>query len=68
MPKTLTVDEALGALIKAKNTVGGNAVLVLSLTDSGISDCNVNDIVIIQDVDNAYVEVQARHDELNDIP
>ena len=62
--KTLTVDEALVILQCAKEKVGGNACLILSLTKSAISDCDVNDMVIQSDGENRYVEVRATHPEL----
>jgi hypothetical protein len=64
MAKVLTVDAALAILTKAKKQVGGDAPLVLSLADSEMADCNVNDIVVINDGENQYVEVQAHNAEL----
>jgi hypothetical protein len=61
----LTVDEALKILQKAKQELGGNACLILSLSSSGIQDVDVNNMVIINDKDNAYVEVQVLHEDLN---
>lgn len=66
MKKILTVDQALAILTEAKKQMGGEAALILSLTDSGIPDADVNDMVIQYDKDNAYVEVQVSHPYLED--
>lgn len=65
MRKILTVDQALAILTEAKKRVGGKAALVLSLTDSELHDVSVNAMVIQNDESNAYVEVQAFHEDVN---
>jgi hypothetical protein len=60
----LTVDQALRILLEAKHQMGGDAALILSLSDSELQDVNINDMVIRNDNLNAYVEVQAHHEEL----
>jgi hypothetical protein len=64
MSKVLTVDKALEILSRAKKRVGGDAALILSLSDSELYDVNVNNMVICKDKDNRYVEVQVKHDGL----
>jgi hypothetical protein len=64
MEKVLSVDAALAILTKAKKQMGGDACLILSLSGSGIMDCNINNMVIQNDGENRYVEVRARHPEL----
>lgn len=66
MQKILTVDAALAILIEAKNKVGGDAPLVLSLTDSELADQNVNNMEIIDVDESQYVEVQVKHSDLAD--
>jgi len=60
----LTVDKALEILKKAKKQVGGDACLILSLTASELPDAIVNEMVIIKDETNRYVEVKCDHPEL----
>lgn len=62
--KFITVNEALKILNKAKKQLGGDLALILSLTDSGIPDATVNDLVIRTDADNRYIEVQVKHHNL----
>lgn len=64
MRKILTVDQALAILTEAKKQMGGKVALVLSLTDSELSDVSVNNMVIHNDESNTYVEVQAFNEEL----
>jgi hypothetical protein len=63
--KQISIDEALAILQKAKEEMGGDKGLILSLSKSGIQDVDVNNMVIIHDKDNAYVEVQVFHEDLN---
>lgn len=63
----MTINEALDFLTKAKTRVGGDAVLVLSLTDSGIGDADIDSMEVIEQ-DNGYksdvsgyVEVRCDH-------
>jgi hypothetical protein len=61
MSKNITVDEAIAILTKARDTVGGDACLILSLTGSGIEDADVNDLVIVKEDDSRYVSVKVSH-------
>jgi len=58
----MTIDEALGKLNDAKlnGKLGGYAVLVLSLSGSGVENVAVDDVVTVNDlvVDGAVVEVR----------
>jgi hypothetical protein len=58
-------NEALAILTEAKKQMGGEAALILSLTDSATSDADVNEMVIQHDKDNAYVEVRVFHEDVN---
>lgn len=64
--KSLTVNGALEVLLEAKEKLGGNATLVLSLTNSSLQDVNVNAMKLMQDHDGGYVEVQVLHDDLQE--
>jgi hypothetical protein len=57
----ITVDEAIALLTKARDTVGGDACLILSLTGSGIEDADVNDLEIVKEEDSRYVSVRVNH-------
>ena len=61
----MTIDEALKALKKAKKSLGGNAVLALSLADSQLPSVDIDDFFI--DKDGGYVEVQATHPDCIDL-
>lgn len=47
--------------------MSGEAALILSLTDSGIPDATVNNMEIIYNKDNAYVEIQVKHSYIGEI-
>ena len=66
--KIITIDEAIAKLQAAKRICGGDAVLILSLSDSQLNNVNVNDIVPIKDSpDTRYAEVQVKHSNLNEM-
>lgn len=58
------MDAALAILTRAKEQVGGDAALILSLSASGISDCDVHNMFIQNDGENRYVEVRVKHPAL----
>lgn len=64
--KTMTIAEALDFLSHARDLLGDdNACLVLSLTDSGIEDADVNGMTLVHDSDGErYVQVEVRHPAL----
>ncbi len=62
------MDAALAILTQAKQQMGGDVALILSLTGSSLPDCDINDMAVIHDKDNAYVEVQAEHIDLIENP
>lgn len=64
MAKLMTVDKAIKALQKAREEVGGDACLILSLSGSGIEDADVNDMIVVKDSCNRYVEVRVKHPSL----
>lgn len=58
----MTIDEAIQALREARDRLGGDACLVLSLTDSGIEDADVDGMTLVEDNDGAgYVQVEVWH-------
>lgn len=60
--KCVTIDQALKTLEKAKRLMGGDKVLILSLTGSGLECVNVNNLKVINDPEDqgTYVEVRAK--------
>ncbi len=61
----MTIDEGLELLTKAKETIGGEKILILCLVNSGISDCDIEGMNIVNDGNSQYVEVHTRHPELD---
>ncbi len=59
----MTIDEAIQELrwAKEQSPLGGNTVLVLSLTGSELPDVNVDSLALVKDGDGAVVEVQVLH-------
>lgn len=62
--EALTIDQALKILTEAKKKMGGDKCLILSLEASELPDVNVNNMEIMFDKDNAYVEIQVRHNDI----
>ena len=62
----ITIDEAIGMLsdMREWSKLGGNTCLVLSLTDSGLPDVDVDDLALTQDNVGAVVEVRVDHPDL----
>lgn len=61
----MTIVEALEFLRKARERLGDDACLVLSLTDSGIEDADVDGMTLVEDNDGTrYVQVEVRHPAL----
>jgi hypothetical protein len=54
----VTIDEAIELLQKAKASIGGDKVLILSLTGSELEDANVDRLELINDGNSQYIEVQ----------
>jgi hypothetical protein len=59
--KAMTIDEAIAVLTEAREKMGGDRCLILSLTDSEIDDADINSMVVQQDGESAYVEVRCDH-------
>ena len=62
----LTIDEAIAFLTDAKAKIGGNKVLILSLTDSLMDDHCIDKLTIIDNVadgtgESRYVQVECDH-------
>jgi hypothetical protein len=57
----VTLDMALAKIQQAikDSPLGGDTVLVLSLTGSGLPDVNVTDLQLVKDDDGAVMEVRA---------
>ena len=60
----MTIDEGLTFLQKAKDTIGGDKTLILCLVSSGVPDCDVDGMNIVNDGNSAYVEVCVNHPEI----
>ncbi len=68
----MTITDAIAFLMSAKEKVGGDACLILSLTGSGLGDADIDSMTIIEqdqgykeDV-KGYVEVRCEHPCLKD--
>lgn len=64
--KYVTIDDAIAFLTTAKAKVGGNKVLVLSLTDSLMEDATIDALTLIDNVadgsgESQYVQVECNH-------
>jgi hypothetical protein len=58
----VTINEALRFLKTARERLGGDACLVLSLTESGIEDADIDGMDTVQDLDGTrYVQVRVSH-------
>lgn len=57
----LTIDQALRVLQDARNLMGGDRCLILSLSGSEIEDASVNGMAIQIDGESKYVEVRVSH-------
>lgn len=64
--RTITIDQAILALQRARkrSPLGGETVLVVSLTASGLEQTHVHEIALVADDDGALVEVRTRHEAL----
>lgn len=70
----LTIDRALEVLKEAKERIGGDKCLVLSLTDSGLEDRTINNMRVIYGYsrtigdcvvsEDAYIQVECSHPAL----
>lgn len=60
---TISIDEAILLLQRAKDIIGGDKALVACRIGSGLEDLNVTDIQVIQDGESQYVEIQSAVDE-----
>ena len=60
----MTIDQAIVFLTKAKAQVGGDACLILSLTDSELPDHAVDGMTVIKDESNGYVQVEVTVPEI----
>ena len=59
---SVTIDEAIErlTLAKAESTLGGNACLVVSLTDSELDAMNVHELAVVNDDVGSVLEVRAK--------
>ncbi len=64
----LSIDEALRVLKAAKAKIGGDKALILSLTDSGLPDANVEELALVDVAESQYVEVRVKHHYLETRP
>ena len=62
----MTINEAIRFLKDARERLGGDACLVLSLTESGIEDADIDGMDVVQDCDGTrYVQVRVNHPALS---
>lgn len=64
--EAITIDEAIRKLRLAKDQIGGDKCLILSLSGSGIEEANVNELYIIKEGESTYVQVRVNHPSLKD--
>lgn len=57
--KTVTIDDAIRILTEARAMLGGDACLILSLTDSEVEHVNIEEMVYVGREESRYVEVRA---------
>lgn len=65
--RTMTIDQAILALQRARecSPLGGDTVLVVSLTASELEQSHVNEVALVTDPDGgALVEIRTRHEAL----
>lgn len=59
------IDKALALLKEAKRRMGGDKVLILSLSGSGLEEVDVSSLRIIQEAESQYVQVIVDHPALS---
>lgn len=54
----LTINKAIEVLQKAKRKIGGDKVLIVSLTSSGLEETDNVNVKVINDKDSQYVQLR----------